>query len=202
MSSLYSEKHTQATSATAGSSDQEKDNGQNIIDCLTLLHSLVPTFHSSLRSRVVGILPSVLSALKSQYAVIRHCSAHCFATICDVFTESAVRVVVENVIPLLNDATVVRHRQGAIELISSEYPRRSDQVRATDQRNSDIVQLLDSKVLPYLIFLIVPVLGRMSDPDDSLRFIATNTFALLVKMVPLEVRFTYDTRMYICIDSS
>ncbi|KAF8334134.1 uncharacterized protein EI90DRAFT_3051180 [Cantharellus anzutake] len=148
--------------------DHEKENGQNIVDCLTLLHALVPTFHPSLRPRVVGILPTVLSALKSQYAVIRRCAAQCFAAICNVFTEEAMKVVVEDVIPLLGDNTAVRHRQGAIEVIAN------------------IVQLLDSKVLPYLIFLIVPVLGRMSDSDDELRFIATNTFALLVKMVPLE----------------
>lgn len=52
---------------------------------------------------------------------------------------------------------------------------------------SDIVQKLDIKALPYVIFLIVPVLGRMSDSDDDIRSTATNTFASLVKMVPLEV---------------
>ena len=52
----------------------------------------------------------------------------------------------------------------------------------------DIVQELDIKALPYVIFLIVPVLGRMSDSDDDIRSTATNTFASLVKMVPLEVR--------------
>ena len=51
---------------------------------------------------------------------------------------------------------------------------------------SDIVELLDAKALPYIIFFIVPVLGRMSDPDDDLRYLATNTFASLVKMVTLE----------------
>jgi hypothetical protein len=54
----------------------------------------------------------------------------------------------------------------------------------------DIVQKLDIKALPYVIFLIVPVLGRMSDSDDAVRSTATNTFASLVKMVPLEVRLT------------
>jgi len=53
--------------------------------------------------------------------------------------------------------------------------------------NSDIVQKLDVKALPYVIFLVVPILGRMSDPDDDIRSTATNTFASLVKMVPLEV---------------
>ena len=46
------------------------------------------------------------------------------------------------------------------------------------------------KALPYVIFLVVPVLGRMSDSDDAIRSTATNTFASLVKMVPLEVSFT------------
>jgi hypothetical protein len=52
----------------------------------------------------------------------------------------------------------------------------------------DVIQRLDHKALPYVIFLVVPVLGRMSDPDDDVRSTATNTFASLVKMVPLEVR--------------
>ena len=52
----------------------------------------------------------------------------------------------------------------------------------------DVVQRLDHKALSYVIFLVVPVLGRMSDPDDDIRSTATNTFASLVKMVPLEVR--------------
>jgi TATA-binding protein-associated factor len=46
---------------------------------------------------------------------------------------------------------------------------------------------LDIKALPYVIFLVVPILGRMSDTNDDIRATATNTFASLVKMVPLEV---------------
>jgi TATA-binding protein-associated factor len=55
---------------------------------------------------------------------------------------------------------------------------------------ADIVQKLDIKALPYVLFMIVPVLGRMSDPDDDVRATSTNTFAALVKMVPLEVAIT------------
>lgn len=36
--------------------------------------------------------------------------------------------------------------------------------------------------------MVVPILGRMSDPNDEIRSTATNIFASLVKMVPLEVR--------------
>lgn len=52
---------------------------------------------------------------------------------------------------------------------------------------ADVVDLLDVKILPYVIFLVVPVLGRMSDSDDDVRLLATRTFATLVKLVPLEV---------------
>lgn len=40
--------------------------------------------------------------------------------------------------------------------------------------------------MPYVVFLIVPILGRMSDSDNDIRLIATTTFATLVKLVPLE----------------
>ena len=52
---------------------------------------------------------------------------------------------------------------------------------------AELVRRLDMKLLPYVIVLIVPVLGRMSDPDDAVRAVATHTFASLVKMIPLEV---------------
>ena len=59
---------------------------------------------------------------------------------------------------------------------------------------ADIVNRLDIKALPYVIFMVVPVLGRMSDPNDEVRSTATNTFASLVKMVPLEVGLVFYPR--------
>jgi TATA-binding protein-associated factor len=59
--------------------------------------------------------------------------------------------------------------------------------RLSSNCRTDILETLDVKALPYVIFLVVPVLGRMSDTDDDIRSTATNTFASLVKMVPLEV---------------
>lgn len=46
---------------------------------------------------------------------------------------------------------------------------------------------MDAKILPYVIFLIVPILGRMSDVDENVRLVSTNCFAMLIKLVPLEV---------------
>jgi TATA-binding protein-associated factor len=78
------------------------------------------------------------------------------------------RVVVDDIVPLVGAADRVHSRQGAVEAIHH------------------IIKLLDIKALPYVLFLIVPVLGRMSDSDESVRLLSTSTFAALVKMVPLE----------------
>lgn len=43
-------------------------------------------------------------------------------------------------------------------------------------------------ILPYIVLLIVPVLGRMSDHAEDIRLMATNCFATLVQLMPLEVR--------------
>jgi len=45
--------------------------------------------------------------------------------------------------------------------------------------------------------MVVPVLGRMSDMNEDIRSTATNTFASLVKMVPLEVR-TFGIALCVC----
>lgn len=94
--------------------------------------------------------------------------------------------VVDNVLPRLQ-AEKVYTRQGSMELIAStQLHLVFVLLLLLITLLKDVVQLLDLKTLPYVIFLIVPVLGRMSDPDNDIRFSATNTFASLVKMVPLE----------------
>ncbi|KIO27459.1 hypothetical protein M407DRAFT_23275 [Tulasnella calospora MUT 4182] len=145
----------------------EVESGQSVVDNLTVIQGIAPHLHQDLLKHITAVFPYILGALNSRYAVIRNCAARCFATLCDVFTSEAMHYVVDNVLPRLK-AEKAYTRQGAMELIAN------------------LVQLLDLKTLPYVIFLIVPVLGRMSDPDGDIRFSATNTFASLVKMVPLE----------------
>ena len=77
-------------------------------------------------------------------------------------------MLVENVIPGISNAPDVHHRQGAVECIYH------------------LMHVMEDGILPYVIFLIVPVLGRMSDSNDDVRLLATTSFASLVKLVPLE----------------
>ncbi|THH06208.1 hypothetical protein EW145_g4240 [Phellinidium pouzarii] len=151
-----------------GDKAMDRHLGQDVIDSLSVLKVTASALHESLWYRLGELLPKLTLALRSRYAIIRQCTAKCFATICGVITVQAMKYIIENVIPLLGDSRSTTNRQGAVELIYH------------------IVQELDIKALPYVIFLIVPILGRMSDSDDDIRTTATNTFAALVKMVPLE----------------
>ncbi|KAI0320174.1 SNF2 superfamily chromatin remodeling protein [Amylostereum chailletii] len=142
--------------------------GQDIIDSLSVLEAVIPTLHADLWPQVKDLFPLFGMALRSRFAVIRQCVSRCFAAICDVMTVDAMRFVIDQVLPFLGDVENLANREGAMELVYN------------------VVQKLDHKALPYVIFLVVPILGRMSDPDEDTRSTATNTFATLVKMVPLE----------------
>ncbi|OCF37798.1 TATA-binding protein-associated factor [Kwoniella heveanensis BCC8398] len=142
--------------------------GQDLIDCLTSLRLIMPELDQTLHTQLQTLFPAIVMALQSSFAVVRHTAAKCLAAICDAVTHEGMRKVVDDVVPLVGDATNVASRQGAVEAIHH------------------IIKVLDIKVLPYVLFLIVPILGRMSDPDEHVRLLSTSSFASLVKMVPLE----------------
>jgi TATA-binding protein-associated factor len=162
-----------------------REHGQDVIDSLSVLEAVVPTLHQELRPKIRELFPMIAMALRSRFAIIRQSAARCFAAICDVMTVDAMRFVIETILPFLGDTLVNLNRQGATELVFSTSGYRPATITYC---LIDVVQRLDHKALSYVIFLVVPVLGRMSDPDDDIRATATNTFASLVKMVPLEVR--------------
>ncbi|KAI9796332.1 MAG: TATA-binding protein-associated factor mot1 [Candelina submexicana] len=142
--------------------------GQEIVDGLSTVRALVPKLHPGLHPFIVDLLPLVIRILHSELSVLRYAAAKCLATICSVITVEGITSLVEKVLPSTSNPTNVRYRQGAIECIYH------------------LIHVMEDGILPYVIFLIVPVLGRMSDSDNDVRLIATTTFATLVKLVPLE----------------
>jgi len=142
--------------------------GQEAVDGMSTLRSLIGSLHPDLHSFVVTIIPHVVKALRSSLSVLRYAAAKCFATICSVISVEGFSVLVKEVLPSISNAHDVFQRQGAIETIYH------------------IIHVMEDRILPYVIFLIVPVLGRMSDSDNDVRLIATTSFATLVKLVPLE----------------
>ncbi|BGP38652.1 TATA-binding protein-associated factor mot1 [Rhodotorula kratochvilovae] len=162
---VFASGDVQQADALLASDDQK---GQDLVDALTVLPVAAARLTPALHKRLASLFPALSLATRSQFAVVRYAVAKSFATLCDIVPTEGMRHVVESVIPVLGDPLNANNRRGAIELISH------------------LVELLDVKILPYVIFLVVPVLGRMSDSDDEVRLVATNTFASLVKLVPLE----------------
>ncbi|OQE25452.1 hypothetical protein PENSTE_c006G04918 [Penicillium steckii] len=146
----------------------ENELGQEVVDGLSTLRALLPKFDVGLHSWVIGLMPIITKGLQCRLSVIRYAAAKCFATICSVITVSGMTMLVEKVLPTINNALDVPHRQGAIECIYH------------------LIHVMEDGILPYVIFLVVPVLGRMSDSDNDVRLLATTSFATLVKLVPLE----------------
>ncbi|KAI5958274.1 MOT1 [Candida theae] len=156
--------------ATTSSDEIVKDElkGQGIIDALGILKALLPKIDKSLHLEITDHLDLLLPGLKSEYSVFRYSTAKCFATICSVAPTKAFTFLVNSILPMLKNAGSVIERQGAIETIYH------------------ISAVMGASILPYVMFLIVPVLGRMSDSDHDVRVLATTTFASIIKLVPLE----------------
>ena len=56
-----------------------------------------------------------------------------------------------------------------------------------------LLESVNMDLLCYVVLLIMPVLGCMSDQDRAVRLMAAQCFASLVTFMPLEVRYMYHT---------
>ncbi|KAK0362778.1 TATA-binding protein-associated factor mot1 [Friedmanniomyces endolithicus] len=161
-------KHCFAGELPSDITDPDSTTGQEVVDAMSTLRALVATLDPALHDWVLALLPYVAKALQSKLAVLRYIAAKCFASVCSVITVQGFTMLVEKVLPPINNAHDPVQRQGAIECIYH------------------LIHVMGDDILPYVIFLLVPVLGRMSDSDNGVRLIATTAFATLVKLVPLE----------------
>ena len=91
--------------------------GQDVIDSLSVLEAVVPTFQGELRHKLSELFPILNLTLRSRYAIIRQSTARCFSTICEIMTVDAMLFVVEKIIPFISDSSNLHNRQGATELI-------------------------------------------------------------------------------------
>ncbi|KAJ2969331.1 hypothetical protein NQ176_g8719 [Zarea fungicola] len=146
----------------------ESTFGQEIVDAMSVIRTMTPTLHENLHAFILEMMPLVIKALHSELSVFRYMAAKCMATICSVMTVEGMTALVEKVLPSISNPLDLHFRQGAVEAIYH------------------LIAVMGDAILPYVIFLIVPVLGRMSDSDNEIRLLATTSFATLVKLVPLE----------------
>ncbi|PVV03975.1 hypothetical protein BB560_001531 [Smittium megazygosporum] len=143
--------------------------GQGVVDALSLIETLSPRMHHTLQTTILNNAPYWFAlCLQSQLSAVRHSAAKAMATACKLLTKQNMMVFVRVVLPWFGDSDRVWLRQGVAETIYY------------------ITSKLDEKsLLPYIPFLIVPLLGRMSDSDTHTRIVSTRCFAKLLQLVPI-----------------
>ena len=115
--------------------------------------------HHELRKTFVCLTSGILTHVNN---LPRFLASRCLASLASFMPNETITAVINNVIPMLDNPNVVT-RQGATEAMST------------------IVNKLGLDFVPYIVLFIVPVLGKMSDPDSDVRQLSTSMFANMIK---------------------
>lgn len=144
------------------------DNAEQLVWLLQVLEitssSVCKTLQDDLMDKSLSRLCLLLSC---PYRAVRHLSARCLASFAQLDSVRVMELIVNDVLPKLACDNEI-DRQGAVEAITC------------------IVEALKYDVIPYVVLLIVPLLGRMSDQNQSVRLMGTHSFATLVQLMPLD----------------
>ena len=141
---------------------------QDVVSGLQVLEAMAPAVSPALRPQLLALLPSLLRGLLCPFTAIRHMCARCISAMAKVDLHHTLQFVVTHVLPYLGDTEHIHHRQGTIEAIAT------------------LLGSVGLEALCYVVLLIMPVLGTMSDQEESVRHMASKCFASLVTLMPLE----------------
>ncbi|GAB6025941.1 btaf1 RNA polymerase II, B-TFIID transcription factor-associated, 170kDa [Chamberlinius hualienensis] len=145
----------------------DDDAAQELVSSLQVLEVIGPFLDINLHNHLTAKLLHVCCCLDHPYTAVRHMAARCLGTLSKIVTRSTMEVVVEKLLPCLEDLDNTTKRQGVIEALAC------------------IIEKLGFALVPYIVLLIVPVMGRMSDHNISVRHMATSCFATLIRLLPL-----------------
>uniref|UniRef100_A0AAQ5ZLK0 BTAF1 RNA polymerase II, B-TFIID transcription factor-associated n=1 Tax=Amphiprion ocellaris TaxID=80972 RepID=A0AAQ5ZLK0_AMPOC len=141
---------------------------QELVNSLQVLEVMAGAMAAELRPLLLEHLPHLFTCLQHPYTAVRHMAARCVGVLSKIATLETMNNFLEYVLPWLAAIDDCTKQEGAIEALAC------------------VMEQLDVDIVPYIVLLVVPVLGRMSDPSDSIRFMATQCFATLIRLLPLE----------------
>ncbi|XP_062852263.1 TATA-binding protein-associated factor 172 [Trichomycterus rosablanca] len=141
---------------------------QELVNSLQVLEVTTVAMTQELRSQLLEQLPLLCMCLHHPYTSVRHMAARCVGVLSKIATMETMNIFLERVLPWLGAIDDCTKQEGAIEALAC------------------VMEQLDVDIVPYIVLLVVPVLGRMSDLSDSVRFMATQCFATLIRLLPLE----------------
>lgn len=152
---------------TLTSNENIDDN--TLMVSLRTLESIMPYVHDDLKTKIESsLINSLILKVSSESSKIRNLASRTLSTTIKYTLPKSMNYVLKSLLPLLEDQKNLNSRRGASLALNS------------------IVKDLGLLVIPYSIFFIVPILGRMSDQDLIVRKQVAYSFATLVKLLPLE----------------
>ncbi|XP_057659908.1 TATA-binding protein-associated factor 172 isoform X3 [Diorhabda carinulata] len=145
------------------------DDAEKLLRALQVLEVTIMSLHKSLLPDVMQkSLIRLCVLLSHPYRAVRHLASRCLATFAKLDSVRVLEMVVSIVLPKLGATDCDIDRQGAVEAIAC------------------IVEELKFDIIPYVVLLVVPLLGRMSDQNMCVRLMGTHSFATLVQLMPLD----------------
>ncbi|CAH2106098.1 unnamed protein product [Euphydryas editha] len=146
----------------------EEEAGEELISRLQVVEAVCAHVPGALWARVVAGARACLALARARHTALRHMAARALAALAARDPHAVMRTVVHEVIEALSDVRSERVRCGAAEALA---------------RAVDALQL---QLVPYIALLVVPLLGRMSDHNESVRMMSTRCFATLIQLMPLD----------------
>ncbi|KAM9325875.1 LOW QUALITY PROTEIN: TATA-binding protein-associated factor 172 [Gastrophryne carolinensis] len=144
------------------------EHAKELVHGLQVFEITAASMGSMLHPLLLEHLPHLFTCLQHPYTAVRHMASRCVGVMSRIATMETMNVFLEKVLPWLGAIDDNTKQEGAMEALAC------------------VMEQLDVGIVPYIVLLVVPVLGRMSDQTDSVRFMATQCFATLIRLMPLE----------------
>ncbi|XP_055877074.1 TATA-binding protein-associated factor 172-like [Biomphalaria glabrata] len=157
-----------ALKTSSSSKEEEIHHLQEFVNNLQTMETVIPALNSDLLPFLMDQLDTMCSYLSHEMTAVRHMVSRVFAALSVRNTLKTMYFVIHHILPLLGATDDENKREGGTEAIAN------------------ILESLGIDSLPYIVLLVIPILGRMSDQMQSIRLMATHCFATLVRLMPLE----------------
>ncbi|KAH9632086.1 hypothetical protein HF086_015290 [Spodoptera exigua] len=123
---------------------------------------------------------------RSVYSALRHMAARALAALCHAHYPGAMHALIHEV-RLCPSFYLASYTYYYLQVIPALSDLRSDYVRCgAAEALARVVDALQLQIVPYIVLLVVPLLGRMSDHCEAVRIMSTRCFASLIQLMPLD----------------
>ncbi|XP_047507448.1 TATA-binding protein-associated factor 172 isoform X2 [Pieris napi] len=145
----------------------EVEVGDELISRLQVVEAVCGVLGKGAWSQVAGGVQACAALTRAPYTALRHMAARGLAAMAKREPHAVMDVLIQELIESLSEGSECV-RCGAAESLAR------------------LIDTLQLQLVPYIVLLLVPLLGRMSDHNESVRVMSTRCFATLIQLMPLD----------------